>query len=205
MEMFTYTYGDTHTDAHACTQTHTYAHTHAHTQTHMHAHRHTHICTHTHTDTHMHTHTHTHNLEYSNRSLYCSYLRSILSPFSMARTESNSSTTRSSTWSSAWVSHQRATILITPFPGSKQLSSGRHDWNAPTERWSQALCLRKAACFISDLLGWNLKRKTEERLSILNGHLITLATVQGRWWSKKDGRQDANRGVWCLWLSSWIN
>ena len=188
---------------HTHTHTHTHRHTCMHTDTHTYAH--THIHTHTYRHTHVHAHTHTHNLEYSNRSLYCSYLHSILSPFSMARTESNSSTTRSSTWSSAWVSHQRATILITPFPGSKQLSSGRHDWNAPTERWSQALCLRKAACFISDLLGWNLKRKTEERLSILNGHLITLATVQGRWWSKKDGRQDANQGIWCLWLSSWIN
>ena len=187
---------------HAHRHTHMHTHTYRHTQTHTRTHTYRHSCMHT--DTHTCAHTHTHNLEY-NRSLYCSYLHSILSPFSMARTESNSSTTRSSTWSSAWVSHQRATILITPFPGSKQLSSRRHDWNAPTERWSQALCLRKAACFISDLLGWNLKRKTEERLSILNGHLITLATVQGRWWSKKDGRQDANRGVWCLWLSSWIN
>ena len=95
---------------------------HTHTHTHTETHRHTHRRTCMHTDTHTCAHTHTHNLEY-NRSLYCSYLHSILSPLSMARTESNSSTTRSSTWSSAWVSHQRATILITLFPGSKQLSS----------------------------------------------------------------------------------
>ena len=150
----------THIHTHTETQWHTHTHTDTHACTQTHTHMHTHTCTHTYRHTHMHTHTNTHNLEYSNRSLYCSYLHSILSPLSMARTESNSSTTRSSTWSSACVSHQRATILITPFPGSKQLSSRRHDWNAPTERRSQALCLRKAACFISDLLGWNRKRKT---------------------------------------------
>ena len=103
-----------------------------------------------------------------------------------------------------WVTREPQS-LSSHFLEANSGQARRHDWNPPTERRSQVLCLKKAACFISDLLGWNLKRKTEEWLGILNGHLITLATVQGRRCSKKDGRQDANQGVWYLWLSSWIN
>ena len=141
----------THTDTHACTQTHTHMHTHMHTHTYRHTQTHTrthtyrHSCMHT--DTHTCAHTHTHNLEYSNRSLYCSYLHSILSPFSMARTESNSSTTRSSTWSSAWVSHQRATILITLFPGSKQLSSQKAWLKCSHRETIPGLVPRKSSLF----------------------------------------------------------
>ena len=131
--LHTHTHTRTHTDTHACTQTHTHMHTHMHT--------------HTYRYTHVHAHTHTHNLEYSNRSLYCSYLRSILSPFSMARTESNSSTTRSSTWSSAWVSHQRATILITLFPGSKQLSSQKAWLKCSHRETIPGLVPRKSSLF----------------------------------------------------------
>ena len=196
-----HTHTHTRTRAHAPTQTHT--HTHTHTQTYMHVHVHTH--THRQTHMHMRAHTHTHNLEYNNRSLYCSYFSFILSSFSMAGTKSNSSTTRSSTCTSARVSHQKPQSLSSHFLEANSCQARRHDWNPPTERRSQVLCLKKAACFISDLLGWNLKRKTEEWLGILNGHLITLATVQGRRCSKKDGMQDANQGVWYLWLSSWIN
>ena len=210
-ETLTYAHPHRHTHAHTHTHTHTHTCTCTHTDTHTYAHTHRHTCTctctHTHRQTHMRmrVHTHTHNLEYNNRSLYCSYFSFILSSFSMARTKSNSSTTRSSTCTSARVSHQKPQSLSSHFLEANSCQARRHDWNPPTERRSQVLCLKKAACFISDLLGWNLKRKTEEWLGILNGHLITLATVQGRRCSKKDGRQDANQGVWYLWLSSWIN
>lgn len=52
-----------------------------------------------------------------------SYLSFILSPFSMARRKSNTSTMKSSTCTSTWVSLLGATFLIIPFPWSKQLSS----------------------------------------------------------------------------------
>lgn len=82
-----------------------------------------------------------------------------------------------------WVTREPQS-LSSYFLEANSCQARRHDWNPPTERRSHVLCLKKAACFISDLLGWNLKRKTEERLGILNGHLITLATVQWRRCSK---------------------
>ena len=129
----------------------------------------------------------------------------ILSLFSMARTKPTPQLREAApVLLHGWVTREPQS-LSSHFLEANSCQARRHDWNPPTERRSQVLCLKKAACFISDLLGWNLKRKTEGWLGILNGHLITLATVQGRRCSKKDGRQDANQGVWYLWLSSWIN
>ena len=129
----------------------------------------------------------------------------ILSLFSMARTKPTPQLREAApVLPHGWITREPQS-LSSHFLEANSGQARRQDWNPPTERRSQVLCLKKAACFISDLLGWNLKRKTEEWLGILNGHLITLATVQGRRCSKKDGMQDANQGVWYLWLSSWIN
>ena len=190
--LHTHTHTRTHTDTHACTQTHT--------------HMHTHTFTHTHTDTHTCTHTRTHTTLSIVTEVYIVLTCVLFSLHSVWQEQNQILRLREAAPDllPAWVTREPQS-LSPCFLEANSCRARRHDWNAPTERRSQALCLRKAACFISDLLGWNLKRKTEERLSILNGHLITLATVQGRWWSKKDGRQDANQGIWCLWLSSWIN
>ena len=155
--------------------------------------------THTHTHTHMHGRTHTLDLEYNNRSPYCSYFSFIFSSFSMATVKSNTSTTRSSTCTSSWVSPREPQSLSSHSLEANSCQTRRHDWNPPTERRSHVfLCLKKAACFISDFPGWNQKRKIEEQLGILNGNHMTLATVQGRRCPKKDGRQDDNQGVWYL-------
>ena len=190
-----------HTHTHICTHTCTHTHTDIHRHTHALTHTDTHACTQTHTRAHTHIHT-----TLSITEVYIVLTCILFSLHSVWQEQNQILRLREAAPDllPGWVTREPQS-LSPCFLEANSCRARRHDWNAPTERRSQALCHEKAACFISDLLGWNLKRKTEERLSILNGHLITLATVQGRWWSKKDGRQDANQGIWCLWLSSWIN
>ena len=228
----TCTHTETHAHTHkpTCTHTetltyahphrHTHAHTHTHTRTRAHAPTQTHTHTHTHTDIHAHARAHTHTDRHT-CACACTHTHTTLSIitevyivltlvlFSLHSVWQEQNQIH---WLQeaapvllhGWVTREPQS-LSSHFLEANSCQARRHDWNPPTERRSQVLCLKKAACFISDLLGWNLKRKTEGWLGILNGHLITLATVQGRRCSKKDGRQDANQGVWYLWLSSWIN
>ena len=163
---------------------HTHIHTHTETQWHTHTHRHTcmhtdtHTCTHTHTDIHRHTHALTHTDTHACTQTHTrahTHIHTTLSITEVYIVLTCILFSLHSVWQEqnqilrlreaapdllpGWVTREPQS-LSPCFLEANSCRARRHDWNAPTERRSQALCLRKAACFISDLLGWNRKRKT---------------------------------------------
>ena len=150
-------------------------------------------------------HSHTHSFTHADvfdvvaRSIVF-YLNFFLSPFSVARRKLNTSIMRSSTCTSTWVSLLAATFLH-PISLRQAVvkAEGRLEPSVSYFNW------KKLHVFFQTFWGENLKRKMEEQIRIFNTHLITLGIRQGRRWSKKDGRQDANQGALHLGLSSWID
>ena len=148
-----------HTHTHRDTETHT--HTHRRTCMHTDTHICTHTFTHTHTDTHTCTHTRTHTTLSIVTEVYIVLTCILFSLHSVWQEQNQILRLREAAPDllPAWVTREPQS-LSPCFLEANSCWARRHDWNAPTERRSQALCLRKAACFISDLLGWNRKRKT---------------------------------------------